>query len=98
MTENIIIIPNRNCEKCGNPKQMYYCNHCESSTENEICETCELKANKDDHYHDNCTNMEKLIIELSTGDIVEIEQDKKLVLEATTEDGTMVELTINYKE
>jgi hypothetical protein len=44
-----------NCEKCGNPQKMYWCEDCEISGENEDkCDECNNPMELDIHYHDNC--------------------------------------------
>ena len=48
------LIKNKDCEKCGNPKIMYWCNNCEANFEDETCPACGDKAMLDKQYHDDC--------------------------------------------
>lgn len=43
-----------NCEKCGNPKIIYWCEECQSNSEYEKCEDCGGETELDEHYHDEC--------------------------------------------
>ena len=46
---------NITCKKCGNPKEMFFCNECESSSESITCELCGKDSAKlDTNYHNNC--------------------------------------------
>jgi len=42
------------CEKCGNPEIMYWCNECEANTEEIDCPACGLVLQVDKKYHLNC--------------------------------------------
>lgn len=44
----------KDCKKCGNPKKMYWCAECESSSENEMCDNCGERAILDNDYHNDC--------------------------------------------
>ncbi len=43
-----------NCKKCGNPKTMYWCGHCESNGEMKVCDRCGGVSKLDNGYHKDC--------------------------------------------
>ncbi len=42
------------CEKCGNPLEMYWCEECQSNGETPKCLDCGGVATLDEAYHDEC--------------------------------------------
>ena len=46
------------CNKCGNPKRIYWCKHCESTSEHIKCDNCGKKATLDKNYHEACLPLE----------------------------------------
>lgn len=43
-----------NCKNCGNPKIMYWCNECESNSEDDTCLECGKTILIDKDYHKDC--------------------------------------------
>jgi hypothetical protein len=94
--KKINLIPDRNCEKCGNPKLMYWCKRCESNCEEPECPNCKGTVLVDNEYHENCGH-QKIVVPVTEQDLFDLQAGEEFDWTFETEAGESIDVLIRLE-